>query len=88
MVEDLVSSRSYVSAGHSGEGVGFGSYQVRYKGNFHSPGEWRHLVRYQVAQSGIGGISIKGGLFISFLVRCELKPLWRGWRTCFLPGQI
>ena len=28
-VEDLVPSRSDVSVGHSGEGVGFSSYQVR-----------------------------------------------------------
>ena len=53
-VEDLVPSRLDVSAGHSSEGVGFGSYQVRYKGNYNSPGEWRHLVRYQVAQSRTG----------------------------------
>ena len=50
----MVPSRSDVSAGHSGEVVGFGSYQVRYKGNCHSPGEWRHLVHYQVAHSGVG----------------------------------
>ena len=33
-----------MSVGHSDE-------QVRCKGNFHSLGEWRHLVSYQVAQS-------------------------------------
>ena len=65
-MEDLVPSRSDVSVGHSGEGVGFGSYQVRYKGNYHSPGEWMHLVRYQVAQSGTGGHSSEGGGFGSF----------------------
>ena len=51
----MVPTRSDVSVGHSGEGVGFGSYQVRYKGNCHSSGEWRHLVCYQVAQSRTGG---------------------------------
>ena len=35
---------SYVSVGHSDEQVGC-------KGNYHSLGEWRHLVGYQVAQS-------------------------------------
>ena len=75
-VEDLVPSRSDVSAGHSGEGVGLVSYQVKYKGNCHSPGEWRHLVRYQVAQSGTGGLSGEGGGFSSFQVRCECKPFW------------
>ena len=35
---------SDVSVGHSNEQVGC-------KGNFHSLGEWRHLVSYQVAQS-------------------------------------
>ena len=39
---------SDVSVGHSDE-------QVECKGNFHSLGEWRHLVNYQVAQSRIGG---------------------------------
>ena len=33
-----------VSVGHSNEQVGC-------KGNYHSLGEWRHLVSYQVAQS-------------------------------------
>ena len=80
-MEDLVPSRSDVSIGHSGKGVGFGSYQVRYKGNYHSSGEWRHLFRYQVAHSGTGGLSGKGGVFSSFQVRCECKPFWRGWRT-------
>ena len=45
-VEDLVPSRLDVSAGHSDEGVGLVSYQVIYKGNYHSLGEWRHLVHY------------------------------------------
>ena len=74
-VEDLVPSRSDVSAGHSGEGVGFGSYQVRYKGNCHSPGEWRHLVRYQVAQSGTGGHSGKAVGFGSYQVKCKYRAL-------------
>ena len=65
-VEYLVPSRSDVSLGHSGEGVGLVSYQVRYKGNYHSLGEWRNLVRYQVAQSGTGDHSGEGGGFISF----------------------
>ena len=42
---------SDVSVGHSDE-------QVRCKGNYHSLGEWRHLVSYQVAHSRrIGGHS-------------------------------
>ena len=72
-VEDFVPSRSYVSASHSGKGVGFGSYKVRYKGNSHSMREWRHLVHYQVAQSETGGNSGEGGGFGSFQVRCECK---------------
>ena len=40
----------YVSVGHYDEEVGR-------KGNFHSLGEWRHLVSYQVAQSRTGGHS-------------------------------
>ena len=73
-VEDLVPSRSNVSVGHSGEGVGLVSYQIRYEGNCHSLGEWRHLVCYQVAQSGTGGHFGEGGGFGSFQVRCECKP--------------
>ena len=46
-----------MSVGHSSEGVGFGSYQVIYKGNYHSLGEWRHLVSDQVSQSRTGGHS-------------------------------
>ena len=38
---------SDVSIGHSDEQVGC-------KGNYHSLGEWRHLVSYQVAQSMTG----------------------------------
>ena len=69
---------SDVSAGHSGEGVGLVSYQVRYKGNYHSSrGEWRHLIHYQVAQYGIRGLSGKGGGFSSFQVRCECNPFWK-----------
>ena len=41
---------SDVSVGHSNEKSGC-------KGNCHSPGEWRHLVSYQVAQSRTGGHS-------------------------------
>ena len=37
-------SMSDVSVGHSDEQVGC-------EGNFHSLGEWRHLVSYQVSQS-------------------------------------
>ena len=37
--------------------VGHSDKQVRCKGNCHSLGEWRHLVSYQVAQSGTGGHS-------------------------------
>ena len=39
-----------VSVGHSDEQVGC-------KGNYHSLGEWRLLVSYQVAQSGTRGQS-------------------------------
>ena len=39
---------SDVSVGHFDEQVGC-------KGNFHSLGEWRRLVSYQVAQSRTGG---------------------------------
>ena len=39
-----------MSVGHSDE-------QVRCKGNCHTLGEWRHLVSYQVSQSGTGGHS-------------------------------
>ena len=41
---------SDVSVGNSDEQVGC-------KGNYHSLGEWRRLVSYQVAQSGTGGHS-------------------------------
>ena len=47
MVKGLVPSMSDMSAGHSVE-------KERCKGNWHSPGEWRHLVSYQVAQSRTG----------------------------------
>ena len=57
MTVGLVPTRLDVSAGHSDEGVGFGSYQIRCKGNCHSLGEWRHLVTYQEAQSSTGGHS-------------------------------
>ena len=50
-----------MSVGHSDEGVGLGSYLIKYKGNCDSLGEWRHLVHCQVAQSGLG----------AFLVRVE-----------------
>ena len=50
MVIGLVPSMSDVSAGHSNK-------YVRCKSNFHSLGEWRYLVSYQVAQSGTGGHS-------------------------------
>ena len=43
-LKDLVPSMSDVSVGHSDE-------QVRCKGNYHSLGEWKHLVSYHVAQS-------------------------------------
>ena len=56
-VVGFVTTWSDVSVGHSGEGVGLVSYQVIYKGNYHSLGEWRHLVNYQVAQSRTGGHS-------------------------------
>ena len=65
-VEDLVPSRSDVITRHSREGVGLVSYQVRYKGSCYSLREWRHLVYYQVAQSGTEGLSGEGGGFISF----------------------
>ena len=41
---------SDVSVGHSDE-------QVECKGNYHSLGEWRHMVSYQVAQYGTRGHS-------------------------------
>ena len=50
MGRGLVPSMSYVSVGHSDEQVGC-------KGKYHSLGEWRHLVSYQVAQSRTGGHS-------------------------------
>ena len=71
-IKDLVPSMSDVSVGHSDEQVGC-------KGNCHSSEEWRHLVRYQVAQSGTGGHSDKGVGFISYQVRCEctnISSLW------------
>ena len=55
-----------VNVGHSSEAVGLVSYQVRYKGNYHSPGEWRHMVRYQIAQSGTRGQSDEGVGFGSY----------------------
>ena len=70
----MVPTISDVSVGHSNEGVGFGSYQTRCKGNFHSLGEWRHLVRYQVAQFGTGGHSDAGVGFGSYQIRCECMP--------------
>ena len=66
-----------MSAGHSNE-------QVRCKGNCHSLGEWRHLVRYQVAQSGTGGHSDEGVGFGSYQVRCECTPF----RTCRWIGSL
>ena len=48
-------------------------------GNYHSPGEWRHLVHYQVAESGTGGHFVMVRGFSSFHVKCECKPFWRWW---------
>ena len=79
---------SDVSVGHFGKGVGFVSYQVRYKGNFHSLGEWRHLVHYQVAQCGTGGHSVMVRGFISFQVDVSASLFGDGERIEFLPGQI
>ena len=58
MVIGLLSSMSDMSAGHSVE-------EDRCKGNCHSPGEWRRMVSYHVAQSGTGGHSDEGLGFIS-----------------------
>ena len=66
-LKDLVPSMSDVSVDHSIE-------QDRCKGNCHSPGEWRHLVCYQVAQSGTGGISDEGVGFGSYEIICDCRP--------------
>ena len=70
----MVPTREDVSVGHSDEGVGLGSYQIRYKGNCHSSREWRHLVHYQVAQPANRGHSGEGVGFGSYQVRCECMP--------------
>ena len=49
MVVGLLPSMSDMSAGNSIEQVGC-------KGNYHSLGEWRRLVSYQVAQSRRTGV--------------------------------
>ena len=72
---------SDVSVGHSVE-------YDRYKGNYHSPREWRRLVSYQVAQSGTGGLSGEGGGFGSFQVRCECMPFHHGERIKLLPWPM
>ena len=77
-----------MSAGHSVKGVGLVSSQDRCEGKCHSSGEWRHLVRYQVAQSGTGGLSDEGGGFGSFQVRCECMPFHHGERIKFLPWPM
>ena len=68
---------SDVSVGHSFE-------YDRCKGNCHSSGEWRHLVSYQVAQFGTGGLFDEGGGFGSFQVRCECMPFRHSERIKFL----
>ena len=64
MVVGFLASMSDMSAGHSVE-------QDRCKGKYHSLGEWRHLVSYQVAQSRTGGHSdmVKG--LVPSMVRCK-----------------
>ena len=47
---------------------------VRCKGKCHSMGEWRHLVSYQVAQSGTRNHSNEGVGFGSYEIRCECRP--------------
>ena len=67
---------SDVSVGHSDE-------QVRCKGNFHSLGEWRCLVSYQVAQSRrTGGHSDMTTEMCSRRIRCECKPFHHCDRMC------
>ena len=63
---------------------GIGSHLIRYKGWFHSLGEWRHLVSYQVTQSRTGGHSD---------VTIGLVPTWSDIRAISIlgmevPGQL
>ena len=72
---------SDVSVGHSDEQVGC-------KGNFHSLGEWRHLVSYQVAQSRrsrgdsdmtIGLVPTRSDVNVEPFHHCEQDVFPPGW---------
>ena len=66
---------SDVSVSHFDEKVGC-------KGNYHSLGEWRHLVSYQVAQLRTGGHSDMTAGMCSRRIRCECKLFHHCDRMC------
>ena len=72
---------SDVSVGHSDE-------QVRCKGNYHSLGEWRHLVSYQAAQSRrtedhsdvtVGLVPTRLDMSANPFHHCEIDVFLPGW---------
>ena len=72
---------SYVSVGHSDKQVGC-------KGNYHSLGEWRHLVSYQVAQSRrtgehsdvtVGLVPTRSDMSVEPFHDCEHDVFLPGW---------
>ena len=73
---------SDVSVVHSDE-------QVRCKGNYHSLGEWRHLVSYQVAQSRRNGghFDVTVGL-VPTRSNMSVEPFHHCEKDVFLPGWM
>ena len=73
---------SNVSVFHSDE-------QAECKGNFHSLGEWKHLVSYQVAQSRRtrGHFDMIAGM-CSLMIGYECKPYHHYEKDLFPPGWI
>ena len=72
---------SYVSVGQSDEQVGC-------KGKYHSLGEWKHLVSYQVAQSRTGVYSDMIVGMYSLMIRYECKPFHHYEQDVFPPGWM
>ena len=73
---------SDVSVGHSDD-------QVGYKGNFHSLGEWTHLISYQVAQSRrTGGHSYMTIGLVPTRSDVSVEPFHHCEQYVFLPGWM
>ena len=72
---------SDVSVGHFNE-------QVECKGNYHSLGEWSHLVSYQVAQSRTRGHFDMIVGMCSLMIIYECMPFHHCEQDVFLPGWM